>query len=710
MRRLLIKWILKVLYRVKVEGSVPDKLPERLVVISNHQSFLDAFVVGAFLPLKPTWVVHTDIWAKWYFRILISWQSCVVVDTARPQAIRTLVREIEKGKPVVIFPEGRLTVTGSLMKVYDGPAFLAAKTGAAILPVSISGTIYTAFTRLKPPFPRKTFPRVRLTVFPLEYIPMPEARTGRLRRQIASRQMRRLLERTRFQSRHRPTLFEAFLDAIELYGPDTVMLDDVRRREQTFGFLLKAALALGRLASKLAAEGETIGVLLPNTDATVALLFGMFGARRIPAMLNYAAGAEGLKTACTAAEIRTVITSREFLEKARLTDKVSRLTGVELIYLEDLRARFGLLDKLWLVGWALRRPRRVAKPARPDDAAIMLFTSGSEGMPKGVVLSHDSILANVEQIRAVIEFSNRDKFMTALPMFHSFGLTAGVLLPLVSGCRLFLYPSPLHFRMIPELTYDQDCTVLFGTPAFLGKYGLVANPYDFYKVRYVVAGAEKLSDEIRQLYHEKFGIRILEGYGATECSPVLSVNTPFACKSGTVGMLLPGIEHRLVPVEGIPEGGELHVRGPNLMLGYLRHTRPGVLEPPSSEVGEGWYDTGDVVEIDADGFVRITARLRRFVKVAGEMVSLEIAERIAKAASSKLPSAATSRERPGRGEEIVLFTQDPALNKQHLVAAARETGLPELAVARRVVHVDKLPLLGTGKCDYVKLKSMAGAL
>ncbi|MCP5110731.1 MAG: AMP-binding protein [bacterium] len=539
---------------------------------------------------------------------------------------------------------------------------------------------------------------------------MPEARTGRLRRQIASRQMRRLLERTRFQSRHRPTLFEAFLDAIELYGPDTVMLDDVRRREQTFGFLLKAALALGRLASKLAAEGETVGVLLPNTGATVALLFGMFGARRIPAMLNYAAGAEGLKTACTAAEIRTVITSREFLEKARLTDKVARLTGVELIYLEDLRARFGLLDKLWLVGWALRRPRRVAKPARPDDAAIMLFTSGSEGMPKGVVLSHDSILANVEQIRAVIEFSNRDKFMTALPMFHSFGLTAGVLLPLVSGCRLFLYPSPLHFRMIPELTYDQDCTVLFGTPAFLGKYGLVANPYDFYKVRYVVAGAEKLTDEIRQLYHEKFGIRILEGYGATECSPVLSVNTPFACKSGTVGMLLPGIEHRLVPVEGIPEGGELHVRGPNLMLGYLRHTRPGVLEPPSSEVGEGWYDTGDVVEIDADGFVRITARLRRFVKVAGEMVSLEIAERIAKAASSKALSAATSRERPGRGEEIVLFTQDPALSKQHLVAAARELGLPKLAVARRVVHVDKLPLLGTGKCDYVKLKSMAGAL
>ncbi|MCP5111648.1 MAG: AMP-binding protein, partial [bacterium] len=433
-----------------------------------------------------------------------------------------------------------------------------AKTGAAILPVSIDGAVYTAFTRMKPPFPRKTLPRIRLRVFPLEYLPMPEARTGRIRRQMASREMRRRMERMRFRSRKRRTLHEAFLDAVALHGRDTVMLDDVRRREQTYQFLLKASLALGRLAGKLAGEGEIVGILLPNTGVTAALLLGMFGTRRIPAMLNYAAGLDGLQTACTAAKVRTVITSREFLSKARLTEKVGQLTSVELVYMEDLRSRFGLLDKLWLVCWALRWPGRAVRRTRPEDPAVVLFTSGSEGKPKGVVLSHDSILANVEQIRAVIEFSNRDRFMTALPMFHSFGLTAGVLLPLLSGCRLFLYPSPLHFRMIPELTYDQDCTVLFGTPSFLAKYGAVANPYDFYNVRYVVAGAEKLSEEVRQLYHEKFGIRILEGYGATECSPVLAVNTPFAHKSGTVGTLLPSIDHRVLPVAGIPNGGELH--------------------------------------------------------------------------------------------------------------------------------------------------------
>jgi len=631
----------------------------------------------------------------------------VVVDTTRPQAIRTLVREIEKGEPVVIFPEGRATVTGSLMKIYDGPAFLAARTGAAVLPISIEGAVYSILSRAKRPFPQKLFPRVRLTMFPLRHIQMPEARTGRLRRQIASREMRGLLEEIRFASRERTTLHEALLDAIALYGRRAVVMDDVRREGQTFGDLLKATLALGRLASRLGDEGEAVGVLLPNSGVTVGLLFGMLATRRRPAMINYSAGVEGMQAACTAARIRTVITSRDFLERARLTEKVGQLRDVRLVYLEELRQQFGWTDKLWLIGWALWFPRRAMLRSRPEDPAIVLFTSGSEGKPKGVVLSHDAILANVAQMRTVIEFSNKDRFLTALPMFHSFGLTVGVVLGLLSGCRIFLYPSPLHYRIIPELTYDRDCTVLFGTPAFLGKYGMVANPYDFYNVRYAIAGADKLRDEVRLLWQEKFGIRIIEGYGATECAPVLAANTPFAYRTGTVGRLLPGIEHRVLPVEGIERGGELHVRGPNLMLGYLRDSRPGVLEPPSSEAGPGWYDTGDVVEIDSDGFLRITARLKRFAKVAGEMVSLEVAERIATEASPKLPSAACATPQAGRGEVIVLFTQNRELRRGDLVTAARRLGLPELAVARRIEYVHKLPLLGSGKCDYVKLRSMA---
>jgi acyl-[acyl-carrier-protein]-phospholipid O-acyltransferase/long-chain-fatty-acid--[acyl-carrier-protein] ligase len=339
--------------------------------------------------------------------------------------------------------------------------------------------------------------------------------------------------------------------------------------------------------------------------------------------------------------------------------------------------------------------------------AVVLFTSGSEGKPKGVALSHASILANCAQSRAVIQISHEDKFLNALPLFHSFGLVAGLVLPLVSGARIFLYPSPLHYRVIPEIAYDRDCTVLFATSTFLGNYARFAHPYDFYRTRYVVSGAEKLSEEVRRTYAEKFGIRILEGYGATECSPIISVNTPMSSEPGSVGEPMPGIECKLAPVEGIETGGELHVRGPNVMMGYFLASAPGVLQPPHSQFGEGWYDTGDIVTMNARRHITIQGRLKRFAKVAGEMVSLEVVERIAVAASPKRMHASAAVKEEARGESIVLFTDDPDLRRERLLAAAHENGLPEFAIPRRVIHVDKVPLLGNGKKDYMKLQAMA---
>lgn len=293
--------------------------------------------------------------------------------------------------------------------------------------------------------------------------------------------------------------------------------------------------------------------------------------------------------------------------------------------------------------------------------------------------------------------------MMVLPLFHAFGFTCGAIMPLIAGSRLFVYPSPLHYRVIPEVIYDRGCTVLFGTSTFLANYAKFANPYDFYKLRYVVAGAEKLNEEVRKTWVDKFGIRILEGYGATECAPVLAVNTPMASKTGSVGTLIPGLEPKLEQVPGIANGALLSVRGPNVMLGYYLYDNPGVIQSNHA----GWHSTGDIVHIDEEGFLFIKGRVKRFAKIAGEMVSLETVESVANHASPQHQHAASTQTDAQRGENIVLFTTDSNLNRELLSSSAKELGNPELAIARKLVIVEALPLLGTGKTDYVTLKTMA---
>jgi len=702
--RPLVRMILRLLYRVEVQGSVPA-MPERAIIIANHQSFLDAFLIGCFVDVDATWVVHRWAWDNRFFRLFLRHAPIVVIDSASPMSMKTLVEAIESGKRVAVFPEGRITVTGSLMKVYEGAAFLAARAGAAILPVVIEGATNSWFSRMQAPWPSRMFPKMRLTILPLARIEMPAAPRARDRRRLAAEELRRVMQDAQVAARPRTTLYEEFLNAVDLHGRGRPVMSGMDYAEQTYGNVIKASMALGRLVGKLTAEGEYVGVLMPNVPATSSLVLGMLATRRVPAMLNYTSGSAGLQAACELARVKTVITSRAFIEKAKLGDVVARISGPKLIYLEDLRPMFGLADKLWLILRAMPFPRSVMVASKPDDPAVVLFTSGSEGKPKGVVLSHANLLANYHQGRAIIEFSVRDKFFCALPLFHSFGLMGGIFLPLLSGAKVILYPSPLHYRVIPEMVYDRDCTILFGTPTFLANYAKAAHAYDFYSLRVVVSGAEKLNDETRRLWTDKFGIRIMEGYGATECAPIISLNTPLAWRAGTVGEIAPGLEWRLLPVAGIEGGGELHVKGPNVMLGYLLHDQPGVIRPPESQFGAGWYATGDVVEIDRR-FIAIKGRIKRFAKVAGEMVSLEVVEKVAQLASPGRAHAATAVPDGRRGEAIILFTEDRLLSRELLAAAARDEGLPDFAVARRVQTIEKIPLLGNGKCDYVRLREM----
>ncbi len=707
--RLLLRALFKLLFRLRIEGRLEGLAAERLLIIANHESFLDGLLLGVALPFDPVFVVHTGVTRSRFFRMVLSLVDYLAVDPTNPMAMKRILKLVESGRPVVIFPEGRITNTGSLMKVYDGPAFIAARTGAAVLPVRLDGPARSWFARTSGRYPKQFLPRITLTVLPTTHIAMPATGSAKQRRRQAGEAMRRVMQEMVFSARPKQTLFAAFAAAVAIHGRSRPLLEDMKQIELTSGELLRRALALGQAAARQSRPGETVGVLLPNLAATVALLFGLSARGRIPALLNYTAGADGLANACTAARLETVITSRRFIAAAKLEAALAGLAQQRLLYLEDLADHIGFIDKLWvLVAQYLPAPT-----SDPEAPAVVLFTSGSEGKPKGVVLSHRALLANIAQIRAVIDLSPEDKFLNALPMFHSFGLTGGTLLPILSGASVFVYPSPLHYRVIPELAYDRNCTVLLGTGTFLANYARFAHPYDFYRLRHVIAGAEKLADAVRATWFEKFGIRILEGYGATETAPVLAVNTPMAYRSGSVGQLLPGIAARLVAVPSIAGGGLLHVQGPNVMSGYYRYEQPGVLEPPASEVGPGWYCTGDIVEIDADGFVFIRGRVKRFAKIAGEMVSLEVVEKLAylatSAASPAGQHAASTRGDAQRGESIVLFTTDAALTRDALLAAARAGGTPEIAVPREIRVVEALPLLGTGKVDHVTLKKWAEA-
>jgi acyl-[acyl-carrier-protein]-phospholipid O-acyltransferase / long-chain-fatty-acid--[acyl-carrier-protein] ligase len=699
--RVVLRWV----YRVRVEGDAAQLKLDRVLLVANHDSILDGALLGLFLPGPVTVAVAGQGLKHPLVRLIMRAVPHVVLDTRQPLALKRLIRLVERGQPVLVFPQGPATPTGSMTKVYDSAAVIAARCNARIVPVRITGTLYTRFASVGGLFPKRLFPQVTIRIMPGRLLPALPQSLGRTRRRRLADALLEIMQHMMYASQPPTTLFEALLDAAALHGRGTRILEDTQRHH-SYGDLIKAGLALGRLGSRYADEGEIVGVLMPNIATTVALLLGLSAMRRVPAMLNYTSGPDALRSACIAAGIKTLITSRRFVEVARLGACVSALSTVRILYLEDLRAKFTVLDKLWLLGRALWRPRSVIRARDPEETAVVLFTSGSEARPKGVALSHRALLANIAQIGAVIDFGPNDKFLSSLPLYHAYALTACALLPLFSGTRIYLYTTPLHYKEIPELAYTRGCTYLFGTSTFLAHYARQAHPYDFHTLRIVVSGAEKLNHEVANLWLRKFGIRIMEGYGATECSPVLSLNTPLRYKPGTIGKLLPGIDHHIVPVQGISRGGVLHVRGPNVMSGYYLYDRPCDLQPPRSEVGEGWYNTGDIVELDDEGYVTVHGRVKRFAKIAGEMVSLEVVEHIANHASPGHEHAATLELVSQTGESTVLFTTDPKLDRIALQKAARELGAQDLAVARRVVHVTTLPMLGSGKTDYVRLRSL----
>ena len=690
---------------------------DRVVIVANHLSFADACLIACYLPDSPTFAVNTQIAETWWAKPFLAAVDIFKVDIQSPYAIRHMVQAVrDDGRKLMIFPEGRITKTGSLMKVYEGAGVVADKADAMVLPISIEGLQFTRLGRMKGKLRMRWFPRLAVNVMPPVTL-KPEGAAGmtpRKRREAIGRALQDLMVGTVFHAKHTDlTLFSAFLDARALYGGRTPIAEDIARQPLSYNRLLLGAAVLGR---KIAAAAEAhaggdamaarnIGLMLPNANGTLVALMGTLAFARVPCMLNFSAGADGMLSACRTAKVKTVVSSRAFVEKGKLGAVVARMEQeVRFVWLEDIRPALTLADKLRGKLDALFPRRLPGAKASPDDWAVVLFTSGSEGTPKGVVHSHRSLLANCAQLSSVIDFTSSDRVFNAMPVFHSFGLQGGTLLPLLHGVRTFHYPSPLHYRIVPALIYDTDATICFGTDTFLNGWARYAHPYDFYSMRYIFGGAEKIREETRRLFADRFGVRLLEGYGATETAPVLALNTAMNCRPGTVGRFVPGITYRLEAVPGVEGAGRLHVSGPNLMLGYLLAANPGVLLSC-----EGEYDTGDIVAVDAEGYIEIRGRAKRFAKIAGEMVSMTAAETFVAALWPNALHAVVSVPDARKGEALLLVTTQPGAEPKAVLAEARAKGIPELMVPRAVMPVATMPLLGTGKVDYPAVQRLVAA-
>jgi acyl-[acyl-carrier-protein]-phospholipid O-acyltransferase/long-chain-fatty-acid--[acyl-carrier-protein] ligase len=698
----LLSIIFRAFYRIEVRGLENiANAGSHCIIALNHVSFLDAALAMSLTDQPPIFAIDHAIAKRWWVRPFLRFGKAVPLDPTKPLSTRTLIHAVRAGDSLVIFPEGRLTVTGSLMKVYDGAGLIADKADVMVVPVRIDGLEATPFTRLsREQVRRRWFPKVTVTVLePVKLTVSPELK-GKARRQAAGAALYEIMSDLVFRTTSTDrTLMAAVIEAAEIHGMNRVAVEDPVTGALTYKRVLLGAAVLGRKLMPLAEEGKAIGIMLPNANGAVVATLGLMSAGRVPAMINFTAGVNNILTACKAAQVDTIVTARGFIEKGKLDALAAELAKhVKLVHLENVRETVGFADKIK----GLFAAKQLLVKRSPDDPAVILFTSGSEGTPKGVVLSHRNILANAAQAAARIDFGRTDKVFNVLPVFHSFGLTVGMILPLVSGVRLYLYPSPLHYRTIPELIYGINATILFGTDTFLNGYARAAHPYDFRSLRYILAGAEPVKESTRRTYMEKFGLRILEGYGVTETAPVLAINTPMFNRFGTVGRLMPGMTARLEPVPGVEEGGRLYVKGPNVMLGYLRAENPGVLEPPE----EGWHDTGDIVTIDAQGFVAIKGRAKRFAKIGGEMISLAAVETLAAELWPDALSAVATAPDARKGERMVLVTQKQGAKRADFQAFARQKGASDLMIPADVLVVDKVPVLGSGKLDYVGVANL----
>lgn len=701
--RSVLQGLFGLFFRVHLQGIQNfKKAGNRVLLVANHTSLLDGLLIATFMPDRVTFAINTEWAKKWFIKPFGLLVDLYPLDPTNPMAIRSLINEVKQNKKVMIFPEGRISVTGGLMKVYEGAGVVAQKAEAKIVPVRINGAQFSKFSYLKNKLKTRTFPKISMTILPPRKFTVPEGIVGRDQRHYISMQLYDLMADMMYETSDiNEHLFNSLLKSADLYGWKQKIAEDISRKPLTYNTLVKKAYVLGKAYETAFVGQDYVALMLPNGLANVVSFFALQSVDKVPVMLNFSQGIQQIISCINTVKVKTVITSELFIRLAHLEEVVKAIeeNGTKIIYLERFAKDISFVDKM--IGF-IRHLNEEKPQNSADKPAVVLFTSGSEGMPKAVLLSHKNLQANRYQITSIMAFNSSDVFFNALPMFHSFGLSVGTIIPILSGIKTFFYPSPLHYRIVPELVYDTNATIVCGTDTFFFGYGRMGHPYDFFNMKYAVVGGEKLKETTADLWMKKFGVRILEGYGSTETAPVLALNTPMNIKQGTVGRFVPHINYKIKPVSGVENGGQLWVQGDNIMLGYMKSDKPGKLQPAKDH----WYDTGDIVSIDSDGFISIQGRAKRFAKIAGEMVSLTSVEQAVDQLYAGAVQGILTEPDEKKGEQLILITNHEKPSVAELRKFFKEKGFSELWIPKNVIYMKNPPVLGTGKFDYQTAKKL----
>jgi acyl-[acyl-carrier-protein]-phospholipid O-acyltransferase/long-chain-fatty-acid--[acyl-carrier-protein] ligase len=705
------------LYRIRVVGrdNVPSQGPALLV--SNHVSFVDAILIGASLPRFIRFMLlreYYDIsWLNSFFRLM---KAIPVVPTSRRGIVDSLRRarsELEAGEVVCIFAEGAISRTGHLLAFKRGFEKIVEGSSIPIIPVHLDQLWGSIFSFKQGRFFWK---RPRLLPYPVTVsfgAPLPASASVQDVRQA----VQELESEAAGHRRRRRDLLQAKFIRMAKRRWFSFCMADTTGMELTFGRTLIGARLLAGWVRRHTAGESMVGLLLPASVGGALANIAASLAGKVPVNLNFTSGPDAMRLAIERCGIKTILTSRVFLSRAGLEE----LPG--MVFLEELRKTFTAFQKTSALLSSFLLPARLlewhhARNQKPDDLATVIFSSGSTGAPKGIMLSHHNIVSNIEGIEQVFQFTPADRIMGVLPLFHSFGFTGTLWLPLIAGFGAVYHPNPTDSRIIGETVKKYGATLFISTPTFYAGYMRRCSAEEFASLRYVIAGAEKLREPIARGYKEKYGIEILEGYGCTELAPVVSVNVPdviydnekqVGSKPGTVGHPIPGVVVKVIdPDSGgpLPYGaqGMLLAKGGNLMLGYL-----GQPELTAEAIHDGWYITGDIASLDEDGFIRITDRVSRFSKIGGEMVPhVKIEEAINEILGSAA-SAVTAIADARRGEKLVVFYSANGITSHELWEKLNQSELPKLWIPKREdLHpIDSLPLLGSGKVDLKRVKAMA---